>query len=596
MYNSTMRSPIRYWIYEDRVTNTATVHEETCGHCNYGKGRGHGRIPGDSEWRGPFDSSDAAFHAARTTGRRERRWCGHCRQRRITTQATKWSPIEPLDEAALDVDFTKVDDLQKQWLAVKTSVENSNPRAYDEFNQELYRSWAIETGIIEGLYELEHGITRTLVRHGFSAEHVERSKTNKSPDELVTILRDHEDTIDLVSQWIHESRPLGKTFVRSIHQVIAKNQATYDAVDQFRNPVSRELHKGEFKKLPNNPTRPDGIVHEYCPPEQVESEFENLLRLYESYDDGQRHPLAVAAWLHHRFSQIHPFADGNGRVVRALLTWHLVKCGYLPIVIDRDTRPEYISSLEQADSGDLSHLVGLIVRLETQTLLDALSVEPGRVPEAVDTVDAIIRFIGAGMQKKRLQQEDDFRAVQQTAIRLRDHAESILERATKRIAQQLEETGDVKLDSSIFLGGPDKGNEYYYRREVTEAAQDAGHRVNLDEPRYFLRVMLRDALDEFSQGRTVRTDFVISLHSIGRQRTGVMAAASFVKHRYSSSDGEDKDDVDGTNDPEFEICNPESFVFTSKSRTNLEPRFERWVMNGFSAAFRRWGERLIDQA
>lgn len=593
---------MRYWVYEDRITNMALVHEETCGHCNYGEGRGQGRIPGDSVWRGPYGSSDAAFQAARATGRTERRWCGHCRRRVMRTG--EWSPIEPLEEESIDHGyFTEVDDLQKQWLAVKTSVENSNPSAYDEFNQELYRSWAIETGIIEGLYELDRGITQTLVRHGFSAEHVERNSTNKSPDELVTILRDHEDTIDLVSQWIEESRPLTKGFIRIIHQVIAKNQATYDAVDQFGNTVHPELHKGEFKKFPNNPTRPDGIVHEYCPPIQVESELDNLIRWYETYDDGRQHPLAVVAWIHHRFTQIHPFEDGNGRVVRALLTWHLTRKSYLPIVIDRDTRPEYITALEQADSGDLSHLVGLIVRLESQTLLKALSVETGRVPEAVDTVDEIIGFIGTGMQRKRQRQEDDFRAVQQTAIRLRDHARSVLERETEGIAQRLEEAGDVKLESSIFLGGPDEGNDYYYRREVIDAAQDAGHWVNLHEPRYFLKVVLKTAVGQSSQSRTVWTDFVISLHSIGRQRTGVMAAASFMKHRYSSSGGEHENDLDGTNDPEFEICNPDSFVFTVQSHTNLYPRFEtlysrfeRWVTQGFSVAFRRWGERLIDQA
>ena len=514
----------------------------------------------------------------------------------LDTQAYTWSPIEPLEEESIDHGyFTEVDDLQKQWLAVKTSVENSNPRAYDQFNQELYRSWAIETGIIEGLYELDRGITQTLVRHGFSAEHVERNSTNKSPVELVTILRDHEDTIDLVSQWIEESRPLTKGFIRIIHQVIAKNQANYDAVDQFGNNAPRELHKGEFKKFPNNPTRPDGIVHEYCPPIQVESELDNLIGWYETYDDGRQHPLAVAAWLHHRFTQIHPFEDGNGRVVRALLTWHLTRRSYLPIVIDRDTRPEYITALEQADFGDLSHLVGLIVRLESQTLLKALSVETGRVPEAVDTLDEIIGFIGTGMQRKRQRQEDDFRAVQQTAIRLRDHARSVLERETERIAQRLEEAGDVKLESSIFLGGPDEGNDYYYRREVIKAAQDAGHWVNPYEPRYFLKVALKTGVGESLQSRTVWTDFVISLHSIGRQRTGVMAAASFMKHRYPSSPDE-QDDDDGTNDPEFEICNPNSFVFTVQSRTNLDSRFETWVTQGFSVAFRRWGERLIDQA
>ncbi|MCY3657588.1 MAG: Fic family protein [Caldilineaceae bacterium] len=29
--------------------------------------------------------------------------------------------------------------------------------------------------------------------------------------------------------------------------------------------------------------------------------------------EATAHPVPIAAWLHHRFVQIHPFADGNGR-------------------------------------------------------------------------------------------------------------------------------------------------------------------------------------------------------------------------------------------------------------------------------------------
>ena len=36
-------------------------------------------------------------------------------------------------------------------------------------------------------------------------------------------------------------------------------------------------------------------------------------------------PEVEAAWLHHRFTQIHPFQDGNGRIARALATLIFVK-------------------------------------------------------------------------------------------------------------------------------------------------------------------------------------------------------------------------------------------------------------------------------
>lgn len=69
----------------------------------------------------------------------------------------------------------------------------------------------------------------------------------------------------------------------------------------------------------------------------MDSELDNLLTWYEGYtrDIDRYHPLLTAAWLHHRFTQIHPFEDGNGRVVRALLTWHLVREDYLPVVVKR---------------------------------------------------------------------------------------------------------------------------------------------------------------------------------------------------------------------------------------------------------------------
>jgi Fic family protein len=103
------------------------------------------------------------------------------------------------------------------------------------------------------------------------------------------------------------------------------------------------LLKGKFKALPNNPRRPDGSIHEYCPPVHVDREIENLLDWLGQYEAID--PTIVAAWLHHRFTQIHPYQDGNGRVVRALTTLVLLRAELLPLVVDRDLRVEYIEAL-----------------------------------------------------------------------------------------------------------------------------------------------------------------------------------------------------------------------------------------------------------
>ena len=497
----------------------------------------------------------------------------------------KWSPIVPLETESIDVDFSEIDGLHRQWLEVKSRVEDSNPRAYEQFNEELFRSWAIETGIIEGLYELDRGITQTLIQRGFASEYVERNSSNKSPDELITILRDHRDSIDYIDTWIAKSRPLTAWFMKSLHQAITRNQTTYRALNQFGEFFDTELHRGEFKRHPNNPTRPDGVVHEYCPAEQVESEIDRLVDWYSSIEDA--HPLAVAAWLHHRFTQIHPFEDGNGRVVRALLTWHLVRMGFLPIVITRDTRKEYISSLEQADSGDLAPFLRLLIRLERQTLIKALSVEHVQ-PPSVDTVDEVLGFIIDGVQKKQKVQEDKLRSVQTIAIELRQQAEVFLGEQAERVSEQFEAGTQKELTGRILVGGPEEGNEYYYRQEIVETAKDAGHYFNPQEARYFIRATLR-----VTGSSSPVMVFVVSLHAVGRGLTGIMAATSFLKYSYPTDQDDDDDDrADGT---EFMVCNPEPFLFTvSDTASDLRPAFERWLMQGFSAALRRWGESVVD--
>jgi len=146
-------------------------------------------------------------------------------------------------------------------------------------------------------------------------------------------------------------------------------------MNQFGHWFNATLHAGAFKTMPNNPTRPDGVIHQYCPPEQVVSELDNLLSWYYDYvvQPDEYHPLLVAAWLHHRFVQIHPFSDGNGRVTRALVAWHLVQHRYLPIVVTRHERNDYIDALETADDGDLVPLVTFTIHLQRRDFLKAMT-------------------------------------------------------------------------------------------------------------------------------------------------------------------------------------------------------------------------------
>ena len=285
-----------------------------------------------------------------------------------------WQPIAPLEQTP-SYDFSQDDDLRRQWIDHRSHIGDAGLTALQQFEQQLHRSWAIETGIIEGLYRLDEAQTRTLVERGFEPSTVPHSGTGKDPDILLAILQDHMTALDALRAQASRGFSISRSAIRQLHQVMVAHQPTYRAMNQFGQWFDARLHAGAFKTLPNNPTRPDGVIHQYCPPEHVHSELDNLLNWYGEYcaEPEIYHPLLVAAWLHHRFAQIHPFSDGNGRVTRALVTWHLVQHNYLPIVVTRDDRNDYIDSLEAADDGDLSTLVEFTARLQRRATLQAIS-------------------------------------------------------------------------------------------------------------------------------------------------------------------------------------------------------------------------------
>jgi Fic family protein len=85
------------------------------------------------------------------------------------------------------------------------------------------------------------------------------------------------------------------------------------------------------------------------------------------------HPEVRSAWIHHAFTQIHPFQDGNGRVARALASIDFIKAGLFPLIVHRTQREEYLQALVQADQGDLSLLVKMFYRLQEESFRRAIS-------------------------------------------------------------------------------------------------------------------------------------------------------------------------------------------------------------------------------
>lgn len=79
------------------------------------------------------------------------------------------------------------------------------------------------------------------------------------------------------------------------------------------------------------------------------------------------HPVIVATWLHWSIARIHPFHDGNGRMARLWQDTWLLRNHYTPAVIPQSQRKLYYDSLRQADDGDFTELLQLVIQSATQT-------------------------------------------------------------------------------------------------------------------------------------------------------------------------------------------------------------------------------------
>ena len=116
---------------------------------------------------------------------------------------------------------------------------------------------------------------------------------------------------------------------------------------------------------------------ETCPPEQVASQIDELLGYLELEEQEKTDVGIIAAWFHHQFSKIHPFQDGNGRVVRALTNYLFLKHGLFPAVVTRDDRDTYLYCLGEADQGNLEYLVHFFGIKQINAIKQVLSIHRG---------------------------------------------------------------------------------------------------------------------------------------------------------------------------------------------------------------------------
>ncbi len=421
----------------------------------------------------------------------------------------KWHPITDIGEDPKALTDGELDSLQRIWATQKKELTEGG--ALDEFDKRLRREWAIETGIIENVYTLDRGVTKTLIEKGIHAALIPHDATNRDSTLVAQIIQDHYDALGGMFDFVGGQRQFSAGYMKELHAALLRNQDTYTVVDQFGRAFEKPLGKGQYKTEPNSPTRPDGSVHEYCPPEHVGSEMDRLVQMYTEHLARKVPPEVEAAWLHHRFTQIHPFSDGNGRVARAVASLVFIKAGWFPLIVKRDDWARYVEALEKADSDDLRPLVAMFVEAQRTALGQAAEVMYDIKPrasadEAIAAVRDRLQLRGKAMQKEWL-------AARNTANRL---AESVHQRFSQ-VANQL--TQEISPLAPGFVFNVGSGQQGAQDHVFTRVVQKAGHVADLAHYNGFVSLRLSTERDDA---------LVVSFYAVGPRFRGFIGVVAYL--------------------------------------------------------------------
>ncbi len=80
------------------------------------------------------------------------------------------------------------------------------------------------------------------------------------------------------------------------------------------------------------------------------------------------HPVVHVADLHYNAAAIHPFRDGNGRTARLLMNYRLLSLGFPHAIIDVSRRSEYLTALDEANTGQWAHFAVFVAESVEQSI------------------------------------------------------------------------------------------------------------------------------------------------------------------------------------------------------------------------------------
>lgn len=242
-------------------------------------------------------------------------------------------------------------------------------------------------------------------------------------------MKAHDVAVALVRQWATEpERELSEADIRALNKTILVRPFWKDALTPDGQPTRHLISIGTYKEHPNSVRLPNGEVFHYTAPGDVPREMGELIAWYRA--EGQSlHPAVTAALLHYRFVCIHPFDDGNGRISRLLLNYHLLRNDLPPVVIKTEDKRNYLFALQKADAGDREAFCVYVAEQLLWSLELAIKAAKGESVEEKGDWEKGVKLLLRDAEAKRQEQKLDKSVREERLAKWLEHNVPILKNA-----------------------------------------------------------------------------------------------------------------------------------------------------------------------
>jgi Fic family protein len=488
-------------------------------------------------------------------------------------QEHSWQPIQDLPPEWPSLKDAGLHSLMTAWQQQAKSMQARD--SYREFLRRLQREWAIETGQIERLYDISEGATKTLIEQGLDATLLSHEDTDQDPERVIDYIKDQYRAIEGLYQYVGGERPLGTSYIKELHRVLTAHQTHYHARDTLGNEVRRELDRGTWKMSPNNVELGDGKVFEFCPYEHVSAEIDQLLGWHRAHEEQNVPPEIESAWLHHRFTLIHPFVDGNGRVARCLASLVLLKHHWFPLVVTRNDRTDYLLALRQADQGELAPLVSLFGGLQEGAIKRAMSLGE-EVERGSAALHSILNRVKEKFQHDRSAKKQLQSQVFKFGDQLWDLAREKLTELRDQIKLIIEEQSEVGYHALVNAAGPRSPQSEYYRFQIVKTANELDYHANLNDYRAWARLAIV---------MEPEVEFLFAFHGIGREFNGVLVCSGMV---YTKRRTEERTEI-----ADLEPLSRRPFYFSdNEPLKQAHDRFSQWIDEALIEGLDYWRKAI----